>query len=197
MDSTHLTSLLNKLNGDDPAAFGRIAELVYDDFRGIAHNALQKQSLAPRASGGGSLGVTMLANDALMELRQQRDAFLNRHQFFALATRFMFRLISHSRRDGIALKRGGGVRPGQLSGNESVAATAYEHLDTDVTTLLDALAALHEEHAEAAEIVTLHVHGGLSLARVAELIGLPLRTVERRWSLARAFLAEWPTSGED
>jgi len=193
MDSTGLTSLLDRLHGGDAGAFGRVAERVYDDFRAIAYNALEKEGAGDERRGSdGTLGVTMVAHDAMMELKQQRAGFVNRDQFFALATRFMFRIIAHHRRDGEAAKRGGGARPVSL--NEAVAPPAkFEGPEAgEMSRFLDAMSALHEAHPEAAEVVTLHGHGRIPLERAATLMGLPLRTVERRWKMARAYLKMWP-----
>ena len=190
-DSTGLSSLLDQLNGGDEGAFGRVAERVYDDFRAIAHNALKHEGMGS-PHGDASVGVTIVAHDAIMELKRQRAAFANSQQFFALATRFMFRIILHHRRDERALKRGGGALVHGLDQVEGTPAGAMGPDCGELSRFLDAMSALHEEHPEAAEIVTLHGHGRIPLHRVAELMRLPLRTVERRWGMARAYLALWP-----
>lgn len=191
MDTTRLTLLLDRLNGDETGAFSRVVEAVYDDFRAIAHNALESSTPGRGRPGGASLGITVLANDALMELKAQRAAFANRDQFFALATRFMFRIIAHHRRDAGAQRRAGNANAAALDAALAVPGkAASDVVPDDATKFLSALSHLHEEHPEAAEIVTLHSSAGLPLTRVAELTGLPLRTVERRWQLARAYLAD-------
>ena len=177
--------LLDKAYGGDKGAFGKVAELVYEEFRAIARKAL-----AERSAGAADIGPTMIANDALMELMRQREAIANSNQFFALATRFMFRIISHMRRDASAQIRGGGRRPIELDAGLVGAAPQSDSDLSELERLHVAMESLHEAHAEAAEVVTLHVWGGIPLSRVSELTGIPLRTVERRWKLARAFLAE-------
>lgn len=185
MDSIRLTMLLDKAYGGDRGAFGRVAELVYEEFRAIARKAL-----AERSAGVADVGPTMIANDALMELMKQREAIANSDQFFALATRFMFRIISHMRRDASAQIRGGGRSPLELDPSIAGAGSQSDSDLNELEKLRIAMEELHTAHAEAAEVVTLHIWGGLPLARVSELTGIPQRTVERRWKLARAFLAE-------
>lgn len=186
MEIPRLTVLLDRLHGNETGAFARIVELVYDDFRAIAHNALQKSPPASGRPGGASLSITVLVDDALMELRQQRAAFENRDHFFALATRFMFRIISHHRRDAGAQKRSGSVAAVQIGSVDGHS----EGFQDEAVSFVDVLSGLHQDHPEAAEVVTLHVAAGLPLTRVAELTGLPLRTVERRWQMARAYLSK-------
>ena len=63
---------------------------------------------------------------------------------------------------------------------------------------LEALSAIHEQ---VANIVELRFFGGFTHKEIAEIIGTPLRTVERGWQFARAWLRqhfdESETEGEN
>jgi RNA polymerase sigma factor (sigma-70 family) len=60
--------------------------------------------------------------------------------------------------------------------------------DEDVLAVDDAMVKLAEEDALKATIVELRFFGGLSVAEVAKVLGVPKRTVERKWTMARAWL---------
>jgi RNA polymerase sigma factor (sigma-70 family) len=52
----------------------------------------------------------------------------------------------------------------------------------------EALSALQQADARAARVVELHYFAGLSLQRVADLLGVARRTIDRDWRYARSFL---------
>jgi hypothetical protein len=103
---TTLPMLLDRLTGEEPGAFAQLVNSVYDDLRGMAEARLSRR-FGPRLAGV-SIQPTMLANDTMMELLQQRQVIQNREHCFALATRFMLRLIARYERDRAARKRGSG-----------------------------------------------------------------------------------------
>jgi DNA-directed RNA polymerase specialized sigma24 family protein len=59
---------------------------------------------------------------------------------------------------------------------------------TQALELDDSLRALAAEDARAAEVVELHFFAGLPLERVAEVLGLTRRTIDRDWQFARSYL---------
>lgn len=61
---------------------------------------------------------------------------------------------------------------------------------SDVLALHQALEKLEAESSELAELVPLHIFGGLKLREIADLRGVSLRTVERNWQFSRAWLKE-------
>jgi RNA polymerase sigma factor (sigma-70 family) len=65
---------------------------------------------------------------------------------------------------------------------------AIEQTEAQAVELDAALRALELEDARAARVVELHYFAGLSLERVAELLGVARRTIARDWRYARAFL---------
>ncbi len=183
MDPTTLTLLLDDAYDGDRAAFGRIAAEVYEDFKTLAKHAIAQKGAV------GDIRPTMIANDALVELMKQREAIGNREQFFALATRFMFRILAQRNREGRAHKRGGGHKQMEFQSGDGAAKDRSVELDARIEKLRSAMESLLEAHPEAAEVVTLHIMGGHPLPMVAKITELPLRTVERRWQLAKAYLA--------
>jgi DNA-directed RNA polymerase specialized sigma24 family protein len=54
--------------------------------------------------------------------------------------------------------------------------------------LNDGLEKLESRNAEAAAIVKMRFFGGLTMRQTADALGIPLRTAERNWTYARAWL---------
>ena len=89
-------------------------------------------------------------------------------------------------RDRLADKRGGGAIHVTLQ--EDQASVAQE---ADEVLMLDAaLARLAGEDAALAQVVECRLFGGLTETETADALGVPLRTVQRRWQLAREKLRE-------
>jgi DNA-directed RNA polymerase specialized sigma24 family protein len=54
-----------------------------------------------------------------------------------------------------------------------------------------AVTALEREDEALAEVVVLRFFGGLTNAQVAEVTNVSARTVNKRWSMAKVWLARW------
>jgi RNA polymerase sigma factor (sigma-70 family) len=50
------------------------------------------------------------------------------------------------------------------------------------------LAAFERDYPRKAEVVTLRFFGGLSMEEIAEVLSVSVRTVEREWRFAKAWL---------
>ncbi len=157
--------------------------LVYADMKRLAAASLR------RLPAGQTLQPTVLVHETWLKLVGEEDpGWEGRRHFFGAAARAMRELIvDHQRRKG-ANKRlaPGGVA--ELDSELQPAAVLPEM--TDVLAVDAALVKLEGENAEAAEVVVLSFYGGLSLPEIAELKQVGLRTVERRWQFARAWLVD-------
>jgi RNA polymerase sigma factor (TIGR02999 family) len=132
-----------------------------------------------------SLQATALVHEAYLRLRGDGSgASIDRKGFLALTARVMrCVLVDHARRRA-RLKRGAGARGSALEdGADRAAATGVEPLD--LLVLDDALRCLGRADATMERIVELRFFLGLDVLRTAELLGIPKRSVERKWSLAR------------
>jgi RNA polymerase sigma factor (sigma-70 family) len=65
----------------------------------------------------------------------------------------------------------------------------YEERSLDLVALDEALETLAKKDEQLSRIVELRFFGGLENARIAEVIGCSVRTVERGWKTARAWLS--------
>ena len=99
-------------------------------------------------------------------------------------------LIDHARRRN-RQRRGGGSRPLDLDSFEVAAPESSEEL----LRLNEALEQLEKLDETRSEIVKLRFFAGLTNRETAETLGLPLRTVERHWTFARAWLKREMSDG--
>lgn len=173
------TLLLRRYGEGDRAAADELLPLLYEELRRIAgaHLAHERRDH--------TLQPTALVHEAWLRLVDQPARDLqSRQHFLSLAARVMRRvLVDHAREHG-ALKRGGEAARVTLDG----AVALYESRALDLLALNDALDALSALDPALARLVELRFFAGLSNAEVAELEGASLRSVERGWSTARAFL---------
>ena len=178
--SSHtITRLLLAWNEGDQAALEQLAPLVERELHRLALHYLKHERR------GHSLQATELVNEAYLRLIDWRSVrWQNRAHFFGLAAQMMRRiLVDHARRRHFQ-KRGGGAIQVSLAR----AANLTEERSVDVIALDDALSALAQFDERKSRIVELRFFGGLSEAEIAETLAISLRTVQREWNLARAWL---------
>lgn len=172
------TRLLELWSGGDADAGEQLWPLVYDDLRRMARR------LYSTDGGDHTLDPTALVHEAWMQIRPEHAAgAVNRGQYLAFASRVMRSLlVDHVRMKG-ADKRGGRHVRVTLS---DVASSDSNEVDVLVVhELLEQLSATDEELGRIAE---LRIFGGLNQEEIAAAVGIPKRTLERRWRVARAWL---------
>jgi RNA polymerase sigma factor (TIGR02999 family) len=186
-DPSQITKMVNDLAGGNRPAAEQLFGLLYDAFRGLAARYLK----AERA--GHTLSPTALVHEAYLKLvDQSRVNWQGRTHFFAVGAQVMRRiLVDHARGKG-RVKRGGGRIRIQL--DEGLALSPQR--DEDILAVDEALAKLAKVDPRQAAIVELRFFGGLSVAEVAEVLGLSKRTIEGEWTVARAWLRR-ELSGDD
>ena len=179
-ESTDITQLLDRASAGEAGAMERLLPLVYDELHRIARNKMRGER------EGHTLQATALTHEAFLRLvDQSRVSWQGRAQFFAVAATTMRRILVDHARGRSRQKRGGDVEHLRLTLIEDVGAPEREE---DVIALDDALTRLEREDEVKARIVELRFFGGLSVKEVAETLGLGVRTVERHWEFARAWL---------
>jgi RNA polymerase sigma-70 factor (ECF subfamily) len=175
-----VTQLLVDWSNGDQSALDRLMPVVYDELRRLAGNYLRRER------AGHTLQPTALVNEAYMRLVDQRQArWQNRAQFFGVAAQLMRRILVDHARVRQAQKRGGSEQE-QLSLSE--AERLGEKPDIDLLALHEALNELALIDEQQARIVELRFFGGLTIEETAEVLGISHATVERDWTLARAWL---------
>lgn len=180
-DPGQITALLHQWGEGDSDALPALIELAYDDLRAIAHRRLAT------VGGGGSLATTGLVNEAYLRLAgRDEGVWPSRAHFYSFISKAMRHiLVDHARR-ARAEKRGGDRVHIPLDGDLQVAAGGT----ADVLGVDEALDRLAERHPRMAQVVELRFFGGLSVNEAAEVLDTSVRTVEREWMRARAYLLE-------
>jgi RNA polymerase sigma factor (TIGR02999 family) len=174
-----ITRILEAAAAGDSEATERLMPLVYDELRGLARVRMRQ------GAPGQSLQPTELVHEAYLRLMgSDAKALANRRHFFFAAGRAMRNiLVDQARRKG-SRKRGGDRRKVDLDSP----ALAIEAPHDRMLDLDRALSKLSQESPERAEVVTLRYFAGLSLEETAEVLGVSVPTITRRWNYARAWL---------
>jgi len=175
----NLTQLLKEAAQGSAGAADHLLRAVYDELRSLAKSWLAK------TPPGQTLQPTALVHEAFLRLvdRDQQN-WENRAHFFFAASRAMRDILVEDARAKGRIKRGGGKRPIDLD-NLSVAVEAPPE---DLIELDLALSRMETEYAWEHRIVMLRFFGGMTNQQTAEALGVPLRTLERDWRFARAWL---------
>ncbi len=178
---TGVTDLLAAHRGGDAGAFERMIPLVYADLRRLAR--LQLRRMRP----GETLDTTALVHEAYLKLvDQDRAVYQDRGHFLAVSAIAMRQLIvDHARHRGRDKRGGGAVHEPIDELAERLGRDARQILDLDMA--LDRLAAIDRRLAR---VVECRYFAGFSEAETAEALGVSLRTAQREWLKARAWLRQ-------
>jgi RNA polymerase sigma factor (TIGR02999 family) len=162
-------------------AFDQLVDLVYDDLRRIAHRQLQ------RSRPGQLLNTTSLVNEAYLKLVDQSQvAWQDRSHFLAVSARAMRHIIVDATRHRSAAKRGGENVHIDL---EQVQVPVEQQAETllMIDRALDQLAELDERLIQ---VVECRFFAGFTEEETAAALQVSVRTVQRDWKRARAWLKE-------
>ena len=182
--SDEVTRLLKAWSAGDETALERLLPLVDDELRKIAHAYLRFER------SGHDLDETELVNEALLRfITGPQIEWRGPAQFFAIAAFRMREILIDYARRRLSSKRGGGGEHIPLTEAETVL-PAFTQSETSLELLalaLDSLAKLDERKST---VVELRYFGGFTMEEIAEVLGLSVRTVEREWRSARAWLKQ-------
>ena len=154
---------------------------LYDELRRLARAHLRRER------PGHTLGTTALVHEAYVRLAGQAGLPTDdRTRFFAIASNTMRRVLVDYARERRRLKRGGG----------DVAAVPLDEVEPflseeeveELIALDDALDRLAALNPRAASVVQHRFFGGFTLDETASLLDVSLKTVQRDWLAASAWL---------
>lgn len=176
-----VNGLQSGADGGRPAP-DALVPVVYDELRRLANRYMAGERV------GHTLQPTALVHQAYVRLADTPGVeWEGRTHFFAVAARAMRRVLIDHARERDALKRGGGDRPLRVTFVEGLPdATEVER--EGLIALHRALERLAGLDPRQAKIVELRYFAGLTVAEVAEHLGVSKRTVEGDWAHARAWL---------
>ena len=174
-----ITKLLKAWKDGDKEALDKLMPMVVDELKKTAKKYM-------RAERPGNIHqTTSLVNEAIKRLLPEKISFEDRKQFYGLVAMRMRRVLIDEARSQGRQKRGKWAVD-QLDDSHA------KHLSFErKKELLDldrALTKLAKEDELKATIVECHFFIGLTIAEVADLLGLSKTKVERDWNFTRAWL---------
>jgi RNA polymerase sigma factor (TIGR02999 family) len=177
--ATNVTELLIAHRDGNPGAFDRLVPLVYEDLRRIARAQLR------RGRPGDTLDTGALVNEAYLRLvDQERATWRDRGHFFAVSAIAMRQIVvDHARRRG-RLKRGGDLAILPLDEVHEPGTREAAHV-LEIDLALQKLASIDDRLAR---VVECRYFAGLTEEETAEALGVSVRTAQREWFKARAWL---------
>ncbi len=175
-----VTRILTAIEQGDPSAAGQLLPLIYNELRKLA-----AQKLA-RERPGQTLQATALVHEVYLRLVGNGPAmgWSGRGHFFAAAATAMRRILIERARQKRRRIHGGELQRRELH-PDIVASTDP---DEDLLALDTALARLAARDPVKARLVELRYFVGLTGEGAAEILGISVRTADRYWVYARAWL---------
>ena len=173
------TQILMDAESGDEATRNRLWEEIYEELRKIAHRELQGERL------GHTLVTSDLVNEAYLKLVDQtRITWRNRAHFYALSCKIMRRILIDHARKYQAEKR---IEPkDQVPLDEALQMSKQR--SERLLELDEAVQRITEKDPRLGKVIECKFYGGLTTAETAEVMDTPIRTVERLWKRARAYL---------
>ena len=174
-----VTRLLRVWRAGDSNALDALVPQVYKELRRLAHFQLKHER------PNHTLQSTALVHEAYARLVGQASTeFESRTHFLAIAAQLMRQILVDYARRHRAEKRGGGAC--LLTLDDALALSKRK--DIDVVALDDALNQLAKIDVRQSRVVELRFFAGLSLEETAQALEIGKATVQRDWTMARAWL---------
>lgn len=178
-ETQDITRLLVAHRDGDGDALQRLLPLVYRDLQQLARRQLK------HGRRGLTLDTTSLVHEAYLKLAGAQGAgWEHRGHFFAVTSMAMRQIVVDYARHSRARKRGGD-QPLESLDEVEIAVAAQADALVELDQALVRLGLLDERLPR---IVECRFFTGLTAEETAEALGVSIRTVERDWKRARAWL---------
>ena len=176
--SGEVTRLLHAWGGGDRAVEDQLFGLVQPDLHRLARRLMSSERQDH------SLQATALLNEAYVRLVNARERdWENRRHFFAVAARAMRHLlVDHAR----ARPKGPKVA---LDGMEHLLSGPEANLELGLA-IDGLLGEMEQKHPDWVTIIEMKFFAGFTDDETAETLGIPLRSMQRRFGEARKWLFE-------
>ena len=175
-----ITIRLRKIQKGDASAYDELIPMLYDQLHTIAKHRLRKER------PNHTLGATALVNELYLKFIQQKQlAPTDRNEFMAFASTAMRNILVDYARSKKRQKRGGDFDRVPLQVVDAFLSDEEADEVLVLDKVLDRLKAFDER---AFQVVQYRFFGGMTLDETAELMGTSKRTVQRSWTIAKAWL---------
>lgn len=153
--------------------------MVYEELRRMAAIKMQRERQ------GHTLQPTALVHEAWLRLRGPEGSdWENKAHFMGAAAQAMRRILVENARRRASGKRRHVDQPIDLNLENGLGFGPTDH----VLMIHESLEILEREDPDAANVVMLKFFSGLDSREIARITGRSLRSVERRWTVAKARL---------
>jgi RNA polymerase sigma factor (TIGR02999 family) len=177
--SSEVTRLLRAWSNGDEDALARIVKLVYPELRDIARKCLSGER------PNHTIQATALVHEAYLRLVDVKQIqWQDRAHFLAVGARVMRRILVDYARARDCAKREGSAQHAPL--NDALFVSSEP--DPIVIHLHDALERLAEFDSRKAQVVEMRYFGGLTAGEIGAVLRISTQSVNRDWSLAKAWL---------
>ncbi len=174
-----VTKILKAIKAGRDDATDKLLPIVYNELRELAAKKLQHEA------SGNTLQPTALVHEAYLRLiGSADDDWENRAHFFGAAAEAMRRILIDRARSKKSQKKGGDAIQVSLDGLTEIS----EKKADELIALDEALNELESQDKSKAELVKLRFFVGLNMEESAQALGISLRTAERNWAYAKAWL---------
>jgi RNA polymerase sigma factor (TIGR02999 family) len=179
-----VTRILEGLSADDPRGAEKLLPLVYAELRKLAAQKLAHEK------PGQTLQATALVHEAYLRIVDvdHPQQWNGRRHFFAAAAEAMRRILVERVRHRQRLRHGGGRQRVDLQTLEANVAVDDPAADDDLLAVSEALQRLATTEPQTAEVVKLRYFAGLTIEQTADALGISIRTANRHWVYAKAWL---------
>jgi len=176
-----ISLLLKQFSEGDQRGSEQLLALLYSELHSLAERMMANQPM------GQTLQATALVSEAYLRLAKPRGrTWEGRAHLMTVAGQAMrCVLIDHARRRACR-----GVAAADAPSELDRILVTYQDRAIDLLALDEALTRLAGFAPDMARVVELRFFVGLSTAEAAEIMGVPRRTLERRWGATRAWLFE-------
>lgn len=175
-----LAELLGALDRQEPGALETLVESLYPDLKRLAHFQLAGE----RADH--TLNTTAIVHEAFVRLASGNPGWSDRAHFMRAAATVMRHLLVDHARKRAAAKRGSGNAPLTLEEERCAA----EDDAVAVLALDNAMRGIADMDPRLERILECRYFAGLSVKETADALGMTVRTVERDWQRAKAYLLQ-------
>jgi len=175
-----VTQILSRIESGDNSAAEQLLPLVYDELRRLAAHRLAEEK------PGQTLQATALVHEAYVRLvdRDQAQHWNSRGHFFGAAAEAMRRILVDNARRKQSLKLGGQFQ----RRDEKLDQLSEPEVPEEILAIDEALVELAQDNPPVAKLVELKFFAGLTLDEAASALDISVRTANRYWTYAKAYL---------
>lgn len=181
-----ITKLLQNYNRDEPKAFDKLFDHVYEELYKIAKRKRRNWR------GNNTLNTTAILHEAYIKLVDHSiPECQSKNHFLAAASKAMRHILINYARDQNRQKRGGdqkrvSITHLNLQANGKI--TLSEQQNEVLIELEEVLKLLEKENERMCRIVECRFFGGLTIKETADSLGVSPSTVKRGWKTAQLWI---------